>query len=84
MPFRIADVGRNVAVQCASDRRIATEVDVHDRHGTNGLPSRLKIAIDVRSDGWVGEQHGSRQTSIRSAEFIVEFSEQLEEEDRLA
>jgi hypothetical protein len=32
----------------------------------------------------VGEQHGSRQAGVRSAEFLIELAEHLKEEDRFS
>ena len=82
--FGIANIGSNVAMESASEHVAAAEVDSHDWHTANGHPDGLEVLIDVRRDLVVGEQHGSRQAGVRSAELVVEIAHHLKQQYRLA
>ena len=67
----------------ARDDFSITEIDGHDRYVANGFPSRLEMLIDISGYFGIGEQHGSRKSSVRSCEALVELSHHLEQQDGL-
>ena len=72
-----AHIRGDIAVQRTRHNPAAAEVDRNKGYGTYRLPGRLKIVLDEISNAIVGEQHGSRQAGIRSAETVVQITHQL-------
>ena len=70
-------------MQRSIDYGAISKVDRDSRNRPHRLPSWFKILVDEVGNFLIGEQHGSRDSSIRSCEALIQLTQQLEMENRL-
>ncbi len=78
------NVSGDIAVQGTLQNPASAEIYRDYRHFMQALPDGLVAIVYVLGYIGPGEQHGSCQLGVRSAEFLVETAQHVEEQHRLA
>ena len=74
-PIRQGDIRRDVSMQCALEGLTIAKFDGDDGNGRDTDPGGLEVLIDERSQSCMREQHGSRETSIGSAQLFIQSAQ---------
>ena len=60
------------------------KIDGDKGYGAKRNPNGLKLQVNDRGNGFVGEQHGSRKAGVGSREFLVQLPQQVKQQHRFS
>ena len=70
--------------ECALELAAIAKIDRHFRHRSNRLPVQDKSLAQYPANFLIGIQSRAEETAVGATEFIGQFAEQPQRQDRLA